>query len=150
MKIAVVPPDLDSLIPATQVAPAAAIEPLQAYADLKPSVDPSGIFERVYQQSEVDRIPTVLFRPDPSIPHSVQNGAQQLRVSVLFVVGTNGLATSVRVLKSSGSAEFDAIIAQSIRDDWSFTPAVKNKKKVRCMVQEAVTVKWSAGSPFSL
>ena len=150
VKIAVVPPDFDTLTPKTELAPAATIQTLQIYSNLKPKMDEFGDFNRVFQQSEVDRVPTVLHRPNPPIPSSIRNSASLLRVTVLIVVDATGLPTSVRVFKPSGNLEFDAIITKSVLEDWVFTPAIKKGKKVKCLIQQAISVRMSSGSPLLL
>jgi len=150
VKITVLPPDFDSLLPTVQVAPPATIHTLQLFSSLKPRIDVAGDFDRIFQQSEVDRIPTVLYRPDPKIPSRVRRDADVLRVSLLLVVDTAGVVINVRVLRASGNPEFDAIIVQSVKEEWSFSPAIKKGKKVRCLLQQAVAVKWTAGSKFML
>lgn len=150
VKIAVVPPDLDALLATTETAPAASIPTVAVDARLRPRLDEFSGFDRVFQQSEVDRIPTVLHRPDPVVPPRVRNNASILRVTVLLVVDTIGAVSNVRVLKTSGNPEFDAIIVQSIQDDWAFTPAMKKGRKVKCLLQQTVAVRWTAGSPFTL
>lgn len=148
VRIAVVPPDLAALFPPTEMAPAAQIQVGRLYPDMKPSVDVAANFQHVFQQGEVDRIPTVVYRATPRIPRYVRKEAAQLRVILLLVVDQNGVATSVRLLKPSGNPEFDEIVAACVKDEWAFTPAIKAGKKVRCMLQQAVTIKWTRGTPF--
>jgi hypothetical protein len=33
--------------------------------------------------------------------------------------------------------------------EWVFSPAVKNGRNVRCLIEQGITVQWSAGSVFS-
>lgn len=151
VKIAVVPPDLAAFLPSSAHAPTARIQTTQLYTEFKPrrSMDEE-LSQRVYQKNEVDRPPTVSFRPFPDVPEIVRKNADQLRVVAIVIVDHRGGVAGVRVLKSSGNPEFDAIVAQSIRDEWTFTPAVKNGKRVKCLVEQPVTVRWNAGSPFTL
>lgn len=148
VRIAVVPPDLSQLLPATTTAPAAKIEPAQLFTQFKPRTDIGGDFSRIFQQHEVDQRPTVLSRPKPYIPPVVRGNAETLRISVLLLIDTHGAVNSIRVLQPSGNEHFDAIILRDIREAWVFTPAMKNGHKVRCLVQQNVRVVWSGGSPF--
>jgi TonB family protein len=149
VKIAVVPPDLEQFIPATKAAPAAAIEVSQLFTEFRPTMDLAPDFSRVFQQSEVDKIPTVLSRPLPIIPSHVRGGASTLRVVMLLLVDQNGSVRSVRVIDSSGNPEFDAIIARDAQEAWLFTPAIKKGKRVRCLVQQTTRVNWSgSATPF--
>jgi TonB family C-terminal domain len=150
VKIAVVPPDLEALLPHVDVPPAAAIQPLQMHTELKPKMDFEVDFSRVFQAAEVDQRPTVLSRPNPMIPRHMRRNAQMLRVSLLIVIDGKGGVTSIRVLKPSGNEDFDKLIVDSVRNEWVFTPAVKQGRKVRCLLQQSVTVTWRHdGTPFS-
>ena len=61
-----------------------------------------------------------------------------------------GAVTAIRVVKPSGNAEFDTIVVECVRDEWVFSPAVRKGKKVKCLVQQLVWYKWTAGSPFTI
>jgi TonB family protein len=149
VKIAVVPPDLEQFIPAPRAAPAATSAVTQLYTEFSPSMDLSADFSRIFHQSEVDKIPTVLSRPNPIIPSYVRQGADSLRVVMLLLVDQNGVVKSVRVLESSGNPDFDAIITRDAQEAWVFTPAIKKGKRVRCLVQQYTRVNWSGHvSPF--
>jgi TonB family protein len=149
VKIAVVPPDLEDLLPHSDVPPAAAIQVAQLVHEFKPKMDLEADFSRVFQATEVDQRPTVLARPNPFIPSNVRNKAKVLRVLLLITVETNGSVHSVRVLNPSGNPKFDAIIVESVQHDWAFTPAIKKGRKVRCLIQQSVAVTWrSDGTPF--
>lgn len=149
VKIAVLPPDLEQFIPAPKAAPAATIQVSQLFTEFRPTMDLAPDFSRVFQQSEVDKIPTVLSRPLPIIPSHVRRGASTLRVVMLLLVDQNGSVRSVRVLDSSGNPEFDAIIARDAHEAWQFTPAIKKGKRVRCLVQQTTRVNWTgSASPF--
>lgn len=152
VKIAVVPPDLDSLLPQTNSAPAAFIQTSQLYTSFKPRSLVVEDFQRVYQKSEVDQAPRSSFRAIPRVPAAVRGDAEELRVVLLLVIDTDGTVSSARVLKSSGNAQFDEIIVGDTKEEWTFTPAIKKGKKVKCMTEQTVTVRWSGsgGSPFSL
>jgi hypothetical protein len=148
VRIAVVPPDLNQLLPVSDNAPAAKIEPARLYTQFKPDTELGGDLSRIFQQHEVDQRPTVLSRPKPYIPPVVRGGAETLRISVLILIDTKGAVNNVRVLEGSGNKHFDAIILHDIREAWIFTPALKKGHKVRCLVQQNVRVVWSGGSPF--
>jgi TonB family protein len=148
VRIAVVPPDLSSLLPTTTTAPAAKIEPAQLYTEFKPRTEIGGDFSRIFQQHEVDQRPAIVSRPKPYIPPVVRGNATSLRITVLMVISEVGTVTSLRVLESSGNEHFDAIMQRYIRETWVFTPAVKNGRRVRCIVQQTTRIVWEAGSPF--
>jgi Gram-negative bacterial TonB protein C-terminal len=148
VRIAVVPPDLATLLPTNSSAPAAKIEPAQLYTEFKPRTELTGDFSRVFQQHEVDQRPLVVSRPKPFIPPVVRGNAETLRISVLILIDTRGAVSNVRVLQGSGNKHFDEIILYDISHSWVFSPAMKKGRKVRCLVQQNVRVVWSGGSPF--
>ncbi len=148
VRIAVVPPDLAALLPATESAPAARIEPAQLYSEFKPKTEIGADFSRVFQQHEVDQRPVVVSRPKPYVPPVVRGKADSLRISVLILIDTRGAVSSLRVLQGSGNKHFDEIILHDIRHAWIFSPAMKRGHKVRCLVQQNVRVVWQGGSPF--
>ncbi len=149
VQIAVTPPDLESLLPPPAVAPPAVIQVGQLYANLKPKLDVTQVGNRIFQMAEVDQVPQVLNQVTPHVPASVRNGAALLRTSLLFVVDANGEIKNVRIASSSGNPDFDAIVMQNIHE-WTFSPAVRRGQKVRCLLQQAVIIRWSAGSVFRL
>ena len=67
-----------------------------------------------------------------------------------MVIDTEGAVSSLRVLKTSGNAEFDSIVLKCVRDEWVFTPAIRKGRKVRCMVQQLIWYKWTEGSKFTI
>lgn len=149
VQIAVTPPDLEALLPPPPIAPPAVIQTGRLYADLKPKMDLSVAGDHIFQMAEVDQVPQVLNRVTPNIPASVRRGAVMLRTSLLFVVGANGEIGNVRLASSSGNPEFDAIALNNIKE-WTFSPAVRKGRKVRCLLQQAIIIKWSGSSPFEL
>ena len=148
VRIAVVPPDLSSLIPSTNTAPAAKIEPARLYTEFKPTTEIGGDFSRIFQQHEVDQRPAVVSRPRPYVPPAVRGNAKTLRISVLILIDTRGAVASTRVLQGSGNPHFDKIILHDIGHSWVFSPAMKKGRKVRCLVQQNVRIVWEGGSPF--
>jgi TonB family protein len=149
VKIAVSPPDLDSLTSGPQPAPPAVIQIGQLYTDFKPSMDLSYDPQRVFQQNEVDQRPTVLFHRIPVIPKGIRGKAEYLRVTLLLVIDTVGAVGDVRVVVSSANPQFDAIIVENIKE-WGFSPAIRKGRKVRCLVEQPVKVVWTSGSPFQV
>jgi len=150
VKLSVVPPDLDKIIPPADLPPRATIQFGQLLSDLKPKTGPGGEFQRIYQQNEVDQAPAAVIKTIASVSRRIREDAAQLRVTLVLVVDTQGAVTNIRVLKSSGNATFDAIVLQCVRDDWVFSPAIKKGRKVRCMVQQLIWYKWPEGSKFSI
>jgi len=148
VKIAVVPPDLATLLPANTTAPSARINPSQLYTEFKPRTEIGGDFSRIFQQYEVDQRPAVISRPKPSVPPAVRGGAQSLKISVLILIDTRGAVANVRLLQGSGNKYFDEILLRDIREAWVFSPAMKKGHKVRCLVQQNIRVDWTGNTPF--
>jgi hypothetical protein len=148
VKIAVTPPDLDALLPPPDAAPPAQIEVGKLYSEFKPRIDVSGGDLRIYQTNEVDQLPQVLYRVDPVIPASVRGGVSSFRVVLMVLIDGTGAITSVRVAAPSGNPEYDAIVAQNVRLGWTFSAAVRRGKKVKCLLEQKVIVRWKSPSPF--
>lgn len=149
VRVAVPPPDIAALLPPPPAAPPATIQVGRLHTDLKPKLDTGEFRDRIYQMAEVDQLPRVLNRVNPRIPPWVRKDAAILRTTLLFTVETNGEIKNIRLASSSGNAQFDAIITEMIRE-WAFSPAVRRGRKVRCLLQQAITVKWSGGSVFDV
>ena len=150
VSIAVVPPDLEALIPATTTPPRGRIQVGVLLTEMKPKVDIEIDARHVYQDTEVDQRPQALVRTVPPIPPDVRGNASTLRVGLLLLIGRDGKPESARVVESSGNPRFDAIVAGTVRDEWLYSPAVRRGKKVRVMAQQAFRVTFSNGtSPFT-
>jgi TonB family protein len=148
VSIAVSPPDLDRLLPEDlSKAPPVTAQFNLRLADLRPKMDLLNDAQHIYQKGEVDRPPNVLSRTNPQVSSRVRDNADVLRVTLLVVIDTEGEAGNVRMTKSSGNPEFDAIMAEYIRS-WVFSPAIKGGRKVRCMIEQRITIQWKSGSPF--
>ena len=80
--------------------------------------------QHIFQENEVDRIPSVLFRDPPAIPGRFMRGGKSLHVTLLLVIDANGAVGDVKVVKSSGEEEVDAIVVENIKS-WGFAPALK-------------------------
>jgi TonB family protein len=151
VKLTVVPPDLDKIIPSSELPPKATIQFSQLLTDLKPKAGISGDFQHIYQQNEVDEVPKALVKTIARVSKRARDDAEQLRVTLMLIIDTEGAVESIRVLRSSGNLKFDNIVLECVRDEWEFSPAVRKGKKVRCLVQQLVWYKWSeGGSPFTL
>ena len=150
VKIAITLPSLDSLLPATRLALPAMLQVGQLYGEFKPHTDLVVDTQRVFQQSEVDSIPTALYRPPPSISRRLFKDADKIRVTLLFVVEANGTITNVRVVRPSGNPEVDTIVLETVQKEWGYAPAMKRGKKVRCLLQQPFTIVLPSASPFVL
>jgi hypothetical protein len=151
VSVAVVPPDLESLIPATASPPTVRIQFAELHSEFKPKVSIETDLRHVYQDSEVDQRPHELVRTVPLITADVRGDAPTLRVGLLLLIGLDGKPESARVVQSSGNPRFDAIVATTVRDEWLFSPALRRGKKVRVLAQQAFRINFtSGGSPLAL
>lgn len=150
VKIAAVPPDVEALITDTSIPPTARVEIGRFHRDLKPAIDSRLEARRVYQQSEVDQRPRAIIRVAPPIARAMFGKATWLRVTLLLVIDTKGRVESTRIMASSGNAEFDALVAQTVKDQWIFSAAIKRGQAVRCLAQQPFRVTLPGGTPFSL
>lgn len=146
--IAVVPPDLAALIPATTNPPRAMIRVGGLQAEFKPKMDIEFDARHVFQETEVDQVPRAIVRTAPAISSNVRQNAETLRAVLLLQIDQKGRVESARVVKTSGNPEFDKIIAQTVREEWLFSPAIRRSKNVRCLAQQAFRVNFTSGSPF--
>lgn len=150
VKVAVSPPSLAEILPEDMSrAPQANVRLGPVPADLKPRLGFLFNPEHIYQKSEVDRPPEILERPMPQVSSRIRDNADSLKVRLVAIIGADGSVGHVRLLKSSGNDDFDKVMEEFIKD-WVFSPAMKGGKKVRCMIEQAITVQWTAGSPFTL
>lgn len=151
VSIGVVPADLEFMLPAVSRAPKASVPFSLPHTDLKPRALADLAPGHIYQESEVDQKPRALVRAVPPLPGEVIGDASVLRVVLILLIDARGRVETVRVAESSGSARFDEIVAQTVKDEWLFSPAVRRGKKVRVMAEQGFRVSISGGgSPFSL
>ena len=150
VKLAVVPPDLAQILPASELPPRAAIQFNQLLTDLRPQTGVGGDFQHIYQQSEVDQIPVAVVKTIARVPSRVHDDVTQLRCTLVLVIEATGEISSIKVIRASANPKFDAIVVDCVQNEWQFTPAVRRGRKVRCMVQQLVWYKWTSGSKFTL
>jgi len=148
VRIAVSPPDLSALLPEDLSKAPPANARFNTRIDFKPKMTFLDDAQHIYQRSELDQPLQLLERPDPQVPSRVRQRADVLRVSLMAVVEASGEVTHIRVLKSSGNDEFDQLMVEAIKE-WIFSSPTKGGRKVRCLIEQGITVQWSGGSPFS-
>ncbi len=146
--IAVVPPDLEALVPTTHEPVGAVVRLGYLNPTLKPRVEVEADLHRVYQVSEVDRPPHAIVRVAPPGTGRFFNDTHSMRVELMLVIDLNGRVVSARVVESSGKPEFDNLVAQTVRNDWEFSPAIRRGKKVKCLAQQRIRVTVGTGTPF--
>lgn len=150
VRIAVVPPDLETFVQAPTLPPRAVMPVTHFHTEFKPRIDVESDVRHVYQESEVDKVPVALVRVAPPVPNRLFGDARSLRVVLLLLIEPNGRISSARISQSSGQPEFDAIVAQTVRESWEFTPAIRKGKRVRCLAAQPFRVNLGSGSPYEL
>lgn len=103
---------------------------------------------RVYQPSEVDQRPVVLYRKVPQVTQAMLDRVKNPRVTLLFVVNVDGEVEKIHVLHTPNE-EFAKAMTDAVRE-WRFRPAMKGGRKVRCMIQLPIFVRPPTRNPFSL
>ena len=150
VKIAVSPPDLSAMLPEDlSKAPQANARLGPMLTEFKPKMVFLADPQHIYQKNEVDRAPYIVDRPDMQWPSRMLNGKNAPRVTLLVVVDANGSSSNIRIMKSSGDAEIDAMMIQYIKE-CVFSPAVKKSKQVRCMIEQTVSLQQPSRSRFGL
>jgi TonB family protein len=150
VKLAVVPPDLAVMMPQAELPPRATIQFSQLLTDLRPRTGELGDGGHIYQQNEVDQAPAAIVKTIARVSNYARDNAEELRVTLLLVIDTEGTVESVKVMKPSGNKLYDKIVTECVGEEWVFSPAVRHGRKVRCMVQQLVWYKWTGGDKFSL
>lgn len=145
-----VPPENFAIARPADIPPKALVNLTRLHSELKPRAEIDVDFQHVYQVSEVDQPPRATYRAVPVIPMEYFGKAKKLHVAILVVINPNGQASNPRVAESSGNPQFDALVAQTIVDDWEFSPAIRRGKPVKCLVQQPFTVMLPGGSVFEL
>lgn len=149
VKIAPSPPNFEELLPMMQTPTQVVAGTVGLESDLKPTLSLTFDENRVYQKSEVDKPPVPTSRVEPSVPARLLGESRKRTTVLLLVVDTRGVVGNIRILRSSDNSEFDEIVAQAV-GEWTFSPAIKKGKAVRCLIQQQITVQMEQRDIFSL
>jgi TonB family protein len=142
----------DLLLPDSEMPPPPARAVVAAGFDLaKSTARPVDVDDlsarRIFSRNEVDQEPMVVYRVTPKLNAKSVSKMTTPRVMLLLVVNTDGSVGEMRLMQGSGEEDFDQTIIDAVRE-WQFSPAILKGRKVRCWVEQKVTVKVSAASPF--
>lgn len=119
-----------------------------ANAAVRPMQDDSVMeSRRVFDRRDVDQRPMVVHRVQPAISYVKVRNMGSPSTTMLLLVDTDGRVEEVRLLASSRDADFDQVMLATVRE-WRFSPAIRKGRKVRCWVQQAITVRVEQGSRF--
>jgi protein TonB len=131
--------------PPARAVVAARFDPATSIARPMAVDDPSAV--RIFSRNEVDQRPMVVYRVAPKLSDKRVSKMATPRVVLLLVVNTDGSVGDVRVMQGSGEEDFDQTMIETIRE-WRFSPAILKGRKVRCWVEQKVSVKLSGATPF--
>lgn len=102
----------------------------------------------VYERADVDQVPVAIVKRKPKMPLAILEGVEIPRITLMYIVNTNGRAEAIQIL-GSASPEFDKLIIDALKG-YRFRPAVKDGNKVRCWVKHIIRVERSGANPFEI
>ncbi|MBI2511060.1 MAG: TonB family protein [Opitutae bacterium] len=149
VKIAPSPPNFEELLPMMQTPTHAVAGATSLESSFKPTLALTFDENRIYQKSDVDKPPFPISRVEPSVPARLLGESRRRSVVMLFIVDTRGVVGNIRIFRSSDNEDFDEIVAKAV-SEWTFSPAIKKGKAVRCMIQQQITVQMEQRDIFSL
>jgi len=88
----------------------------------------------VFRRSEVDQSPIAVYQKMPSLPPGILFGVEDPRITLMFVVTSDGTVDLVKLLRSADE-DLDKVMIETIKE-WKFRPAVRNGRMVACWVQQ--------------
>ncbi len=148
VKITVTPPELADLLPPPPAAPAAVIQVGQLFTSFKPRMELAGDNQHIFQTSEVDQRPAVLYTVMPEVSRRMMKNEASAHVTVLLVIDGNGAVISAKLAQASGNPELDAVMLANIKE-WIFSPATRKGVRVRCLIQQGYNIRLPAASRFN-
>jgi hypothetical protein len=89
-----------------------------------------------------------LWRKKPDIPESLLRTIRDPSITLMWVVNTDGSVENLHV-EHPVEPTFDGLVTDAVKE-WQFTPAVKRGRKVRCWVQDRITIRSADSNPFDL
>jgi protein TonB len=102
----------------------------------------------IWETTQVDQKPVVLWRKVPDIPGSLYRSIKDPRITLLFVVNADGTVENLHV-EHPVEPTFDRLVTDAIKE-WQFSPAIKKGRKVRCWLQQEIYVKSAQSNPFEV
>jgi len=119
-----------------------------AQSAVRPTQDDGDLAgRRIFSRNEVDQRPMVLQRVTPNINFAKVRQMATPRVVLLLAVNTDGSVGDVRLMRGSKDEDFDLSVIDAIHE-WRFSPAIRKGRKVRCWVEQGVSVNVTGGTPF--
>jgi protein TonB len=87
-----------------------------------------GSFAKIFDLSDLDRIPEPLFQPAPIYPHNLRGDGLRVAVQIEFIVDTQGRVVNAFVVHTEHSGFSDAALAGVSK--WKFRAGVRGGAKV--------------------
>ncbi len=100
----------------------------------------------VYERKDVDVVPEAIHRVMPEVTTEEKGG--KIRIRVMFTVDAKG-AVGERYVLDSSHPEVNEAVLESL-DLWTFLPAKKGKRPVRCWVRQTIIINRGSGNPMRL
>lgn len=97
----------------------------------------------VFRHTEVDQSPIAVYQKMPTLPPGILFGVEDPRITLMFVVTSDGTVDLVKLLRSADQG-LDKAMIETIKE-WRFRPAVRNGRKVACWVQQPFFVTRKVG-----
>ena len=89
---------------------------------------------RVFELTEVDRIPQAIYQVQPGYPYEMSRQGLGGEVRIRFVCDEEGRVRNPRVV-SSTRREFERPAVEALRQ-WRFEPGIKNGVKVKVNMEQ--------------
>lgn len=92
---------------------------------------------KVFEISQLDRVPTPIAQPAPVFPYSLRSQISEGKVTLEFIVDSNGDVVAPDVTASSHHGLDEAAIVGVLK--WKFRPGMKAGRKVNTRVRQVIT-----------
>lgn len=92
---------------------------------------------KVFEISQLDRPPQPIAQPAPTFPYSLRQQVSEAKVTLEFIVDSNGEVVAPMVTDSTHHGFDDAAIIGVSK--WKFRPGMKAGRKVNTRVRQAIT-----------
>lgn len=92
---------------------------------------------KVFEISQLDRVPSPIAQPPPSFPYALRQQVSEAKVTLEFIVDSNGDVVAPIVTDTTHHGFDDAAIIGVSK--WKFRPGMKAGRKVNTRVRQVIT-----------
>lgn len=92
---------------------------------------------KVFEISQLDRAPSPIAQPAPVFPYSLRSQVSEAKVTLEFIVDSNGEVVAPEVTASSHHGFDDAAVIGVSK--WKFRPGMKAGRKVNTRVRQVIS-----------